>query len=199
LDPVLNEAKAGQRHVYFVDAAHFVYGPFLAMVWCFCRTFIKTPAGRQRLNVLGALNAVTRQFVSVVNTTYVTAQTVCELLDKLRALHSGDLPGPGAGAITLVLDNARYQRCKLVMAHAATLGIDLLFLPSYSPNLNLIERLWKFIKKDCLNGRYYPTHQQFQQAVLDSLAAINTRHGEPLKTTLTLKFQMFDNAQLLAA
>lgn len=172
-----------------------MYGPFLAIVWCFARTFIKTPAGRQRLNVLGALNAVTRQFVSVINDTYVTAATVCELLDKLRALHGGELPG----AITIVLDNARYQHCQKVMAHAATLGIELLFLPGYSPNLNLIERLWKFIKKDCLNGRYYPTHQQFQQAVLDSLAAVNTRHQDKLKTILTLNFQMFDNAQLLAA
>ena len=95
--------------------------------------------------------------------------------------------------------NARYQHCRRGVAHAATLGIDLLFLPGYSPNLNLIERLWKFIKKDCLNGRYYPTHQQFQHAVLESLAAVNTRHQETLKTTLTLNFQMFDNVQLLAA
>ena len=72
-----------------------------------------------------------------------------------------------------------------VVADSATRGIDLLFLPSYSPNLNLIERLWKFIKKDCLNGRYYPTHQQFQAAILDSLEAVNTRHQQTLMTTLT--------------
>lgn len=189
---MLNEAQAGRRHVYFVDAAHFVYGAFLAVVWCFCRTFLKTPAGRQRLNVLGALNAVTRQLVQVINDTYVTAATVCELLDKLRALHGGE-------PITLVLDNARYQHCRQVVAHAAAKGIDLLFLPAYSPNLNLIERLWKFIKKDCLNGRYYPTHPLFHQAVRDSLAAVNDRHQEALKTTLTLNFQMFDDVHLLAA
>lgn len=189
---MLNEARAGQRQVYFVDAAHFVYGAFLAIVWCFARTFIKTPAGRQRLNVLGAINAVTHQFVSVINQTFVTAQTTCQLLDKLRALHPG-VP------ITIVLDNARYQHCKLVLAHAATRGIDLLFLPGYSPNLNLIERLWKFIKKDCLNGRYYPTHQEFHAAILDSLDGINTRHQEALKTLLALNFQTFDHAQLLAA
>ena len=84
-----------------------------------------------------------------------------------------------------------------VVADAATRGIDLLFLLSYSPNLNLIERLWKFINKDCLNGRYYRTHQQFQAAILDSLDAVNTRHQPTVKTTLTLNFQMFDNAQLL--
>lgn len=142
--------------------------------------------------MLGALNAISRQLVSVINETYVTAATVCELLDKLRALHADE-------PITIVLDNARYQHCKMVMAHAATLKIDLLFLPAYSPNLNLIERLWKFIKKDCLNGRYYPTHHQFHQAVRDSLAAVNTRHRDALKRLLTLSFQMFDKVQLLAA
>jgi transposase len=162
------------------------------VVWCFRRVFLRTPAGRQRLNVLGALNAVTRQFVSIINQTYVTAQTTCQLLDKLRALH-------GEEPITLVMDNARYQHCKLVAGHAATLGINLLFLPGYSPNLNLIERLWKFIKKDCLNGRYYPTHQQFQAAIRDSLDGINSRHQPALKKLLTLNFQMFDQAQTLSA
>lgn len=189
---MLNEAQAGQRQVYFVDAAHFVYGAFLAMVWCFHRIFLKTPAGRQRLNVLGALNAVNRQFVSIINQSYVTAKTTCELLDKLRALHADE-------PITLVMDNARYQHCKLVVGHAAALGIDLLFLPGYSPNLNLIERLWKFIKKDCLNGRYYPTHQAFQAAILDSIDGINSRHQPALKTLLTLNFQMFDEVQTLGA
>jgi transposase len=192
LDPVLTQAQAGQCQVYFVDAAHFVYGAFLTLVWCFARTFLKTPAGRQRLNVLGALNAVSRQLVSVVNQSYINAHSVCELLDKLRTLHPGQ-------ALSVVLDNARYQHCKAVIAHAAALQIELLFLPGYSPNLNLIERLWKFIKKDCLNGRYYPTHEQFEQAILASLAAVNTRHQEPLKRTLTLQFQTFENVQLLAA
>ena len=122
---MLNEALAGHGQVYFVDAAHFVYGAFLAVVWCFCRTFIKTPSGRQRLNVLGALNAVTHQFVSVVNQAYINAQSVCDLLDKLRVLHPGD-------TLTLVLDNARYQHCTMVLDYAAKRGIRLLLLPPYS-------------------------------------------------------------------
>ena len=189
---MLEEAACGKRHVCFVDAAHFVYGAFLSFVWCFARVFIKTPAGRQRLNVLGAIDAITHQFVSVVNQSYINAASVCELLDKLRAIHPLE-------PITLIMDNARYQHCKAVMAHALTLKIDLLFLPGYSPNLNLIERLWKFIKKQCLNGRYYPTHEQFQRAIIENLDAIGTRHQPALKSLLTLKFQTFENVQLLAA
>ena len=57
--------------------------------------------------------------------------------------------------ITLVLDNARYQKCAVVQALAASLGIELLYLPSYSPNLNLIERLWRFVRKQSLDSTYY--------------------------------------------
>ena len=61
LEPRLEEAKAGQRLVFFMDAAHFVFAPFLGLVWCFERLFVKAPSGRQRLNVLAALNATTRE------------------------------------------------------------------------------------------------------------------------------------------
>ena len=147
------EARAGQRSVYFVDASHFVLASFLGWVWCFVRLHVRAASGRQRYNVLGALNAVTHELVTEINTTYVNALSVCALLVKI-AKQSGSMP------ITLVMDNARYQRCALVQDSAKALGIELLFLPSYSPNLNLIERLWKFVKKEVLNSRH---HQDFKK------------------------------------
>jgi len=129
--------------VFFVDAAHFVYGTFLCCLWSFTRLFVRAAAGRQRFNVLGAWNAVTRTLVSVTNTTVVNTDTMCELLRKIAVL---GLTGP----ISLVLDNARYQRNAVVMTLAQEPGITLMFLPSYSPNLNLSERLWKFTKRRCL-------------------------------------------------
>ncbi|NEX23886.1 IS630 family transposase, partial [Thiorhodococcus mannitoliphagus] len=83
LEPVLEEAKSGQRHVYFVDAAHFVLAPLLGFLWSFTRFFIKAPAGRKRFNVLGALNACTHEIVTVTNDTYINALSVCKLLQKL--------------------------------------------------------------------------------------------------------------------
>ena len=147
LEPRLQEAKEGRREVYFVDAAHFVLAAFLGFLWSFSRVFVRTPSGRQRFNVLGALNAITKQLIIITNSTYITSTQVCELLEKIKL--QAKLP------ITIVLDNARYQRCKAVIALAEALGIELLFLPPYSPNLNLIERVWKFTKKECLNSRYY--------------------------------------------
>lgn len=192
LRPCLDAALAGQGDVFFVDAAHFVFGTFLCCLWSFARIFVRAASGRQRFNVLGAWNAVTHELIAVTNTTVVNTETMCELLGKIAAL---GLTGP----ITLVLDNARYQRNAAVQALAEHVGITLLFLPSYSPNLNLIERLWKFIKRRALYGRYHPTFAEFQAAIQEILDGLPTTHAEPLKTLMTLNFQQFENVSLMAA
>ena len=144
------------------------------------------------MNVLGALDFATRQLTAITNTTYVTSTTVCELLQLLAAQNPG-VP------ITLVLDNARYQHCRLVQNLAAELSVELLFLPSYSPNLNLIERLWKYVKKDCLNSKYYETFANFQAAITDCLARINNEGKRDMKSLISRNFQLFDNQTFLAS
>ena len=190
LEPRLAQAHAGQRRVFFMDAAHFVFAPFLGVVWCFTRLFIKAPSGRQRVNVLAALDATTHELFTVTNLTYVTAVTVCELLRLLAGAHP-DIP------LTIVLDNARYQRCHLVQNLARSLGIELLFLPPYSPNLNLIERFWKFVKKQCLYSKYYADYHAFEQAIRTCIAQAPTLHRTALVSLLTLKFQTFKAVPVL--
>jgi transposase len=185
----LAQAQAGQRAVFFVDAAHFVLGAFLSALWCVARVWVKAPSGRQRFNVLGALNAVTKEVITVVNSTYINSISVCELLYKLAALK---LKVP----ITMVLDNARYQRCALVQTLAKDLNIELLFLPPYSPNLNLIERLWKFVKKQCLYAKYYRDFGSFTDVIQRCLADTHALHKEALSSLLTLNFQTLEKAQL---
>ena len=189
LTPRLAEAQANKSHLFFVDAAHFVLQPFLGFLWSFVRLFIKAPAGRQRFNVLGALHATTRQLVTVTNSDTVNAHTVAALLHQL-ADSFADLP------ITLVLDNVRYQHCQFIKDLAATLPIELLFLPPYSPNLNLIERLWKFVKKKCLYSEYYEAFKDFKQAIEDCLAEVSGKYQTELASLLTLNFQTFENVSL---
>jgi len=178
--------------VFFVDAAHFVFGTFLCCLWSISRLYVRAASGRQRFNVLGAWNAVTRELIAITNTAVVNTETMCELL---RAVAARGLVGP----VTMVLDNAKYQRNAVVMGLAVELGIELLFLPSYSPNLNLIERLWRFTKRKAAYGRYHATFEGFRSAIEEVLAGIPTKYADSLKSLMTLNFQEFDDVSLLAA
>lgn len=191
LKPRLEEAKAGKRNVFFVDAAHFVWAPFLGFLWYWFRPFIPAPSGRKRFNILGAIDAVTHQIITITNHEYINAQSVCDLL---KAIASAGLGVP----ITLVMDNARYQHAKIVKELAEELNIELLYLPSYSPNLNLIERLWKFIRKQSLNSKYYESYELFHTAISSCLSDIGAGiYSDELKTLLSLKFQKLSNVSLV--
>jgi len=190
LQPRLTEAQAGKRVVLFVDAAHFVLAPFLGFLWSVVRVFIQAPSGRQRFNVLGALNAITHELITVTNDAYITAESVCALLEKIANLYVA-LP------ISIFLDNVRYQKCALVREKAKSLNIELCFLPSYSPNLNLIERLWKFVKKKCLYSKYYEKFPAFKEAISKCLNETMTTHKSDLDSLLTLRFQLFQKAQFV--
>ena len=190
LRPCLDEAQAGIGHVFFVDAAHFVMGAFLCCVWCRIRLLIRGGSGRKRYSVLAAWNAVTNELVSVTTDATVSAETMCALLVKLAAL---GLQGP----ITLVLDNARYQHCVLVMDLAKSLNIHLEFLPSYSPNLNRIERLWKFLRKKAF-CRWHGSFEELQAAVSAVLDHLED-YREELTTLMVEKFQRHPKAEPVAA
>ena len=192
LGPVLAEARAGRRDVYFVDASHFVDASFLGWLWCAVRFFVRAASGRKRYNVLGALHAVSHRLIRVANHTYINAEAICALL---RAVAQAGVDRP----ITLVLDNARYQKCALVQELARSLRIGLLYLPGYSPNLNLIERVWRFVKKQCLRAAYHPTYEAFTAAIDKCLGELDSTHKKDMDSLLTHDFQMFDAVPLLAA
>jgi transposase len=194
LEPHIEQARKGLCHLFFCDAAHFVLSAFLCMVWCRVRLFLRTSAGRNRINVLGAVHAISKQVTTLINTSYINAQTITDFMIQLK-LQYIDLP------IVLVMDNAKYQHCQLVLDKAKLLNIKILFLPAYSPNLNIIERLWKFTKKKILYAKYYDTPAKFHQAITDFFIEMNQKYQKELETLLTLKFQLWDNqdAQNLTA
>jgi transposase len=144
--------------------------------------FVKTSSGRKRLNILGALNAVTHEMLTVINETYINAWSVVDLMRKIRAVTP-------VGKIVLVLDNARYQACYVVRSAARMMQIELLYLPPYSPNLNLIERIWKFVRKKCLNSIYHENFENFSRAIMGCISKFGTEHKEELSTLLAWNFQ----------
>jgi transposase len=188
---VSQKQKQANALFFFVDAAHFVHGAFLGYLWCFVRLFIPSPSGRKRFNVLAALDAVSKEIITVTNESYINAESVCQLLAEIAKL-SLDKP------ITLILDNARYQKCALVQNYAVALNIELLYLPSYSPHLNLIERFWKFVRKECLYSEYYEKFPEFKQAIDNCIRNAHTEHKDELESLLTWNFQSFKNVKISA-
>ena len=167
-------------------------GAFLAWVWCLVRLFVPTGSGRQRYSVLAALNAVSHELPRVTTDGTVNRDTAVELLATLRRRHP-------TGRLTVVLDNARYFRNRAVLGAARRSGIHLLFLPPYSPNLNLIERVWKFVKAAALQGRYQEEYSGFKAAIDEVLDGLTDRHAAEMKTLLTWNFQSFEDTPILAA
>ena len=181
----MEKAKADELSLLFMDASHFVLGcDFLGCIYCRFRRFALTFSGRRRYNVLGAIDYATKKVLTVANDTYITATEVCEMLRKVSAEYPGR-------AVHIVLDNARYQKCEAVRSLAAGLGITLQYIPPYSPNLNLIERLWKFVKGE-LRTKYYDDFSDFKNRI-DSIIDSTTKENLPkVKKLIGDKIQLFD-------
>ena len=188
--PLIEMAKKSDIHLFFLDASHFVMGGFAGRCWSIVRKWVKTACGRKRFNVLGALNFATKKVETVVNTTYITSTEVIEMLEKLAHGYAGK-------PIKIVLDNAKYQRCKAVSEEAVRLGIELIFLPTYSPNLNLIERVWKLVKSNVLNSAYHETFECFSRKIEDCIGSLHTKLAPEMTTLITHKFQLVSTDNII--
>jgi len=185
LNPLIEEAQTGEIHLLFMDAAHFVMGVFLCCLWSVKRIFIKSSSGRKRYNVLGAVDAVTKEIHVWTNESYINSSSIVDFFHQLRIYYFDMKP------IYIVLDNARYQKCQLVKYVAWQFNIKLVYLPSYSPNLNIIERLWKWVKKEVLYAKYYEDFNSFKTAINLAIKTANGEKKNQIMTLLNLKFQLF--------
>ena len=183
--------RKNSAHVLlFMDASHFVLGcDFLGGVYSKVRRFVRTFSGRQRYNVLGAVNFITKKVHTVTNTTYITATEICQMLRVVASEYAGK-------KIHIVLDNAKYQKCEVVTSLARELAIDLVFLPPYSPNLNLIERLWKFTKGK-LRVKYYNDFKTFKDTIDSIIRGTDNIFKGQTSRLLGEKIQLFDGLQLI--
>ena len=137
--------------------------------------------GRKRLNIIGAINPVSLQPTIITTEENCSAEVIEAFLEEVKIQYCK------AKTICIILDNARYQRSSIVQQTAKFFNIDLIYLPPYSPNLNLIERLWRYFKKEVMKNRYYQDYSAFENAVETFFNRFADRM-EDLKTLLNFKF-----------
>ena len=184
----INQYNAVKAHgaVYFADSTHPMLNPVLSSGWIKKgEDFeIKTNSGRQRVNINGAINIESLDVVARSCDT-VNRYSMCDLLRAIR------LKNPDENEkIYLVLDNAPYNRSHIVRDLAKQLKIRILYLPPYSPNLNPIERLWKFVKQKVMANQYFPDLETFRKEIMLFLRGIRKFKPE-LSTLITDNFQAF--------
>jgi transposase len=177
---------------YFIDGVHPLYGmEVLFYCWLLAgqRLEVGVGGGRKRLNILGAYCPDDHDYVDCRSTdTNLTAQSVIALFKRIMEKH------PETKHFRIYLDNVRYQHAKVLKAWIAQtkeetgVTFDLKHLPAYSPNLNLIERLWKFLRKEALQ-KWHPTFEDMQKAVADVLDNL-PRYRQQLETLMTERFHL---------
>lgn len=181
---LLKACKGENDTIYFADATHPQHNSIPSYGWIKKgqEKELKANCGRQRLNINGAINIETLEPVTGFYDT-INAQSTIDLFAKIEAKH------PDAETIYIIVDNARYYRSCLLKEHVEGTKIKLIFLPPYSPNLNLIERYWKFFKKKVLNNHYYETFAEFKRAC-EEFFRKRKKYLPELQTLLTENFHV---------
>ena len=180
----LKEQMGPNDELFFMDGLHPQHNPVSSYAWILKgqEKEVPTNTGRKRIKINGALNIKNYEAISREDER-INAQSTLELLKQI------DYAYPDASTIYVIVDNARYYRAKIVSEFLKTSRIQFKFLPSYSPNLNLIERLWKSLKKKVINNCYYESYDIVKKTVMDFFENIKDYHDE-LATLLTEKFQI---------
>jgi len=174
-----------EDRLYFGDAVHFKHNAEAGYAWSLKGEphLIPANSGRQRYNVFGAYCVQTQEGVFLLTEENIDQTKLVEFLPRLRAQH------PGAGKIYLLLDNASYNYARTVTEEARRQRILLDYLPPYSPNLNPIERLWKFVRKEFFKDKYRDTFAKFRTQ-LDAFFANLAQYHDQLASLLTTNFEL---------
>jgi transposase len=189
------EIKSNLREndqVYFLDSTHPTHNTTVSYGWILKGKandkFVKTNTGRSRLNLNGALNLRHLQAVVLEEKT-INYKSTIKLFKRLLKQHP-------KGKIYLILDNASHHRHQALKPFLKKhRRLKTIFLPTYSPNLNLIERLWRFFHTKVTNNHYFETFEEFRKTTLKFFRNLD-RYRDELQTLLTDNFQLVPNLQL---
>lgn len=178
----IRENMGDEDSLFFMDGVHPHHNPLVQYGWFKkgSKVPLKTNTRYTRINITGAVDIDTHEVVAQEFAT-LNEESTLDFFEKLRKKKP-------TGWIYLVLDNASYNDTKRVRAFAKLIGIKLLYLPPYSPNLNLIERLWGQMQREILYNRYYATFDEFRSACMGYLKGL-WRKKDMLKNLLTEKFE----------
>ena len=175
--------------ILFMDSVHPTHNSVYSKLWnqIGLPRWIQSNTGRNRLNISGAYNPIDKELVFIEAPT-VNEQTSISLFEKCLEKYSDK------EIITIYLDNAAYHKSKLVKKFIEEHPkINLSYLPPYSPNLNLIERLWKFANEKVVNLKYYPDFYQFKERITQFYNNIS-EFADELEKRITFNFQTFKYA-----
>ena len=181
----LKKNKNKEDGIYFMDGTHPLHNPILQYGWIKKgeEKYIETNTGRARLNINGAYNVKDKTVVAREDET-INAQSTIKLLMQLSAMQPN-------GKLYIILDNARYYRSRIVNDYLKNnKRIKFVFLPPYSPNLNLIERIWKLVKKKVSYNKYYENFSVFRTKFKTCLNNLE-KYEDEIETLMTEKFQLF--------
>lgn len=192
LPDLLEQVDNGQAVVYFSDGCHPTHNTKTGRGWIRKGQDFELDcnSGRRRVNINAAVNALKPEHLVYDVADSVNAQSTQRLCRQLLRKHPGK-------TIYLICDNARYNRNKLLQQWAAKQRVEFIFLPAYSPNLNLAERLWRFMRKEIIDSMYYDCYAKFRQRIIDFLA--NAKIYKPeLRSLLTLNFKTVGGTSVYA-
>ncbi len=190
IDPVyaLKSTVASDEPILFMDATHPTQATKVSYGWI--RTGvdkpIKTTGSRTRLNIVGAIrlghleDAITKQYATV------NGESIIDFFKLIKEQYKTDK------RIHLILDGAGYHRSEIVKTEAKEMGIELHYLPPYSPNLNPIERLWKVMNEHARNNKYFATAKEFRQSIDEFFNDTLPKIGSALTSRINDNFQTFD-------
>lgn len=192
LSSIIEEARQGKSKVYFMDAVHPTHNTRSTYGWILKgkEKELQTVSGRDRVNINGALNALDPTDIQVMECETVNAQTTKALYSKILESNQE------ADKIYAITDNARYYKNKELNEWIKDTKIIQVFLPPYSPNLNIIERLWKFLRKKVINSNFFRTKKEFRDAVLTFFENVGQYKNE-LTSLLTLNFPILYSQSIL--
>jgi len=182
-----NNLKPNEK-IYFMDGVHPTHNVMPAYGWIKKGKDkeVKSNSGRQRINLNGVYCPDDNEII-IRGYETINSETTIKLLQEIEEKH------PELDKIYIIRDNARYYTAHMVKDFLEKSKIEFIALPSYSPNLNLIERLWKFFKKKTLYNKYYDSFIRFKYAVFDFFKNCSTQYKNELESLMTEKFHIIES------